>query len=131
MLTDVRWQKEQELMQDVFPQFKPFAEHASFGFEGYLKGPRSGRLYRVVLEADRTTYPQCPPNVRMKPKIGDHWIENRGRRALCVMRSWQPARSTFANTLLAVIRYLDEHDGVSSSAPRYPRGNQACRFSNL
>jgi ubiquitin-protein ligase len=131
MLTDVRWQKERELMQDVFPQFQPFVEQATFGFEGYLKGPRTGRFYEVVLEADQTTYPQCPPNVRMKPIVGEHWIESRGRRALCVTRNWQPARSTFANTLLAVIRYLDEHDGISRSSGRSPRGYQAYRFSNL
>ena len=76
MLTEVRWQKEQELMQSVFPQFKPFTRGAGFGFdgylkgavfgfEGYLKGPRSRRCYRVLLEADEMAYPQCPPNVRM------------------------------------------------------------------
>jgi hypothetical protein len=125
MLTEVRWQKEQQLMQSVFPQFKPFTRGAGFGFgfEGYLKGPRSGR-YRVLLEADEVTYPQCPPNVRMDPQVGEHWIEHGGQRVLCATRNWQPARSTFANTLLAVVKYLDEHDGVSSSAPRYPGGSQ-------
>lgn len=132
MLTEVRWQKEQELMQSVFPQFKPFTRGAGFGFdgylkgavfgfEGYLKGPRSRRCYRVLLEADEMAYPQCPPNVRMGPEIGEHWIGQGGQRVLCATRNWQPARSTFANTLLAVVKYLDEHDGVSSSAPRYSR----------
>jgi hypothetical protein len=128
MLTEARWQKEQELMQSVFPQFKPFTRHTEFGFEGFLKGPRSGRLYRVILEADQATYPQWPPNVCMDPKVGDHWVEHRGSRALCVVRDWQAARSTFANTILAVVKYLHEHDGISSSAPRYPRGNQTHRL---
>lgn len=121
MLTEIRWQKEQELMHSVFPQFKPFAEGHRFGFEGHLKGPRSGQCYRVVLTADETTYPQWPPEVCLDPKIGNHWVNQRGRRALCMLREWLPARSTFANTLLAVVRYLDEQDGVSSFAPRYSR----------
>lgn len=125
MLTDTRWQKEQELMRSVFPQFRPFAVGSDFGFEGYLKGPRTGRTFLVVMEADRASYPQCPPRVCMDPEIGDHWVDYRGRRALCVSRDWQPARSTFANTLLAAVRYLDEHDGVSSFAPRYRREDPA------
>lgn len=128
MLTENRWQKEQELMQSVFPQFIPFSNHSGFGFAGHLRGVRSGQLYRVALEADPLTYPQCPPDVRMTPRIGDHWVDHRGRRTLCVVRDWQPARSTFANTVLAVLRYLDEYDGVSSSAPRHSRGIQARRL---
>lgn len=125
MLTEARWQKEQQLMQSVFPQFRPFTKGSSFGFEGYVTGARSGQRYHVVLEGDETTYPQSAPNVLMTPRVGEHWVDHRSRRVLCVLREWQPARSTFANTLLAVFKYLDEHDGVSSSAPRYSRGNQA------
>lgn len=113
MLTDVRWQKEQELMRSVFPQFKPFVKGTDFGFAGRLKGPRSGEVYSVLLEADKASYPQCPPNVCMTPRIGDHWIDRRGRRALCVIREWQPARSTFANTLLTVVKFLAQHDGCA------------------
>lgn len=112
MLTDVRWQKEQELMRSVFPQFKPFTRRGDFGFEGHLRGPRTGQVYSVLLEADHRTYPQLPPNVCMRPRIGNHWIDRNGRRALCVLRQWQPARSTFANTVLAVLRFLDDHDGL-------------------
>lgn len=130
MLTEVRWQKEQELMRSVFPQFKAFLNHPDFGFEGYLKGPKSGRLYRVVLQADSASYPQSPPNVGMSPRVGEHWIDHRGRRALCMTRNWQPARSTFANTLLALVKYLGEHDGESRSTTAYFRGNQADRLSD-
>lgn len=124
MLTEMRWQKEQELMQDVFPQFRPFSRGASFGFEGHLKGPRSGQFYRVVMEADKVTYPQSPPNVDMRPKIGENWIAHRGHRVLCMLRQWRPARSTFANTLLTVLRFIDEHDGRSGFAPPYQCAEQ-------
>ncbi|MFB3826710.1 MAG: hypothetical protein ACE15B_08065 [Bryobacteraceae bacterium] len=113
MLTETRWCKEQELMKSVFPQFKPYTQDSEFGFEGYLKGPRSGRMYRVLLRAEQLTYPQFPPSVCVEPRIGEHWVERRGWRALCAIRNWQPARSTFANTLLVLIRYLDEHDGLN------------------
>lgn len=130
MLTEVRWQKEQDLMRSVFPQFRPFHNHPDFGFEGFLKGPKSGCIYHVVLQGDVGIYPQCPPSVGMSPRVGDHWIDQRGRRVLCMTRNWQPARSTFANTLLALVRYIGEHDGESYSNAAYPRGDPADRFSN-
>ncbi len=110
MLTEPRWEKEQQLMQSVFPEFAAFTRDSRFGFQGYLKGQRSGRLYRVVLEADRSTYPQYPPDVHMDPKLGHHWY-GAGEQRLCVVRDWHAAKSTFANTLLAAIKYLHEHDG--------------------
>jgi ubiquitin-protein ligase len=134
MLTELRWQKEVELMSGVFPQFKPYArcsvdgrecqvDPASacelsekgtspfFGFQGRLKGVKSGRVYRVVLEAEPQKYPQCPPNVYLDPMVGHCWIGVSSRRSLCVTRAWRPAQSTFANTLLVVVKYLEEHDG--------------------
>ncbi len=110
MLTDLRWQKERELMQSVFPQFKPFVRRPAFGFEGWLKGSKSGRVYRVVLEGDEATYPQSPPDVRMEPNVGHHWL-GQERRRLCVYGKWRAATSTFANMLLAAVKYLEEHDG--------------------
>lgn len=134
MLTELRWHKERELMRSVFPQFQPYARCSvgglenqvdatfacgildlgtspTFGFEGRLKGPKTGRVYRVVLEAEPNTYPQCPPNVYLDPMVGHCWIGVSSRRTLCVTRSWRPAQSTFANTLLVVVKYLEEHDG--------------------
>ena len=140
MLTELRWRKERELMQDVFPQFKPYSRRAVtgfesevgflsewerdesgrrsvFGFEGCLKGSKTGRSYRVVMEAEPEAYPQCPPNVTIDPAVGSCWIGASDRRNLCVTRTWQPAQSTFANTLLVVIKYLEEHDGQPDIAP--------------
>lgn len=124
MLTEMRWQKEQELMQSVFPQFKPFTRHSVFGFEGRLKGKKSGQVYQVVLEAEQAKYPQWPPSVRVDPQVGPYWISDRGRRRLCMTRNWQAARSTFANTVLAVVRYIDEQDGQAPpAAEHFLRGN--------
>jgi ubiquitin-protein ligase len=110
MLTETRWQKEQELIATVFPEFRPFTSGFRFGFEGYLRGPRSGTIYHVIMEAERSAYPQWPPRIDIRPRIGIHWIGDGERRRLCLEREWRPARSTFANTLLAVVRYLSEHD---------------------
>jgi hypothetical protein len=86
MLTEIRWQKEQELMQSVFPEFKPFARIPLFGFEGDLRGHKSGCCYHVKIEADQMTYPQSPPSVIMNPRIGIHWIGERNRQKLCMER---------------------------------------------
>lgn len=120
MLTEVRWEKEKELMQSVFPQFKPFMRNSVFGFEGLLKGKASGRTYHVVLESEKSSYPQFPPSIYMDPPIGHHWIGN-GRRWLCVSRKWAAARSTFANSLLAAVRYLDEYDTADHAPDRRPQ----------
>ena len=121
MLTETRWQKEQELMHSTFPEFTPFTKSERFGFEGYLKGSKSGNPYRVTLEADQKSYPQCPPSVFMNPRIGMFWIGAEDRRRLCMQKEWRPARSTFANTLLAVIRFLDEFDPDPGLAPQPDR----------
>ncbi|HUB34186.1 MAG TPA: hypothetical protein VMA31_14190 [Bryobacteraceae bacterium] len=110
MLTETRWQKEQELIREIFPEFRPFTSGSRFGFEGYLRGPRSGTVYRVTMEGEQSAYPQWPPRVDIEPRIGIHWIGDGDRRRLCMEREWRPARSTFANTLLAVLRYLNEED---------------------
>ena len=112
MLTDNRWQREQELMRSVFPEFTPFQEHDGFGFKGCLRGKTTGARYHVTLKADRKTYPQLPPCVHMNPRLGLCWIGFERGRKLCMEREWRPARSTFANTLLAVVRYVHEFDGT-------------------
>lgn len=123
MLTEARWRKEQELMHSTFPEFDPFTRSDTFGFEGYLKGARSEKFYRVVLEANQRTYPQYPPSVFMNPRIGMYWIGADDRRRLCMEKEWRPARSTFANTLLAVIRFLDQFDPAPASDPHPDRAN--------
>ena len=112
MLTEIRWQREVELMQENFPAFSWFAEAPWFGFQGRLKGPRSGRLYEVVLEGREDLYPETYPSTYIDPSIGGNWRANRNGRSqseLCVVKTWLPSRSTFANTLLDVIKYLEEH----------------------
>jgi len=96
-------------MQSVFPEFKWFAQPPRFGFQGYLRGKNTNRLYAVVLEANEKTYPQVPPNVYIDPRVGHHWIQDIPPK-LCVEKEWIPSRSTFANTLLAAIKYLEEFD---------------------
>jgi ubiquitin-protein ligase len=118
MLTEARWQEEQELMRSTFPEFAPFKQNSRFGFEGYLRGSKSGKVYRVVLEGEEKSYPQCPPSVFMNPRIGMYWLGADDRRRLCMQKEWRPARSTFANTLLGVIRFLDEFDPAPGSPPQ-------------
>ena len=118
MLTETRWQKERELMHSTFPEFRPFTHYDRFGFEGYLKGSKSGNLYSVILEGDPKDYPQCPPSVFMNPRIGLFWIGEDDRRRLCMQKEWRPAKSTFANTLLGVIRFLDEFDPDPGTVPQ-------------
>ncbi len=86
-----------------------------FGFQGYLRGPRTGRLYQVVLESSEYIYPQCEPSIYINPQIGSKWRVSRFGRSepeLCVIKDWSPALGTFASTLRAAIKYLNEFDGV-------------------
>ena len=115
MLIEARWRKEKELMRRVFGRFRPFAEAPIFGFQGHLRGPRSGRLYEVVLESNEELYPQYDPSIYINPRIGANWRVSRYRRSepeLCVIKDWNPALSTFASALRAAIKYLNEQDGI-------------------
>jgi len=110
MLNVQRWRKEKELMAGAFPQFRPFADPPWFGFQGHLLGRL--RRYEVVLESREDAYPETPPSVYMNPQVGSHWrISAYGRPTpeLCVIKDWIASHSTFANTLLAVVKYLEEH----------------------
>ena len=121
MLTENRWRMERELMQYNFPEFTWFADPPHFGFQGRLKGRRTGRLYEVVLEADERFYPQHKPAVYMNPTLGTHWVRpehygwKNGRRnlpQLCVPGDiWTPARDSFGSWLLRTIEYLEKHNG--------------------
>lgn len=128
MLTEARWAKEQELMRSVFPEFEAFRRESRFGFLGRVRGPHSGQIYAVRMEADELTYPQVPPAIVMEPALGIHWIGEGAGRRLCVERQWRPARSTFANTLLTLIRYVAEHDPLPAGHREEPppeRGRRA------
>jgi hypothetical protein len=115
MLIEARWRKEKELMRTIFPHFRPFVEVPMFGFQGHLRGSRTGRFYEVVLESHEDLYPQLDPSMYLNPRIGTHWRVSRYGRSepeLCVIKDWNPALSTFASALRAAIKYLDEHDGI-------------------
>ncbi len=106
-------------MRESFPQFKPFAEPPWFGFQGYLIGRKSGKRYEVVMEGDERKYPHYKPAAYLNPRIGWHWVtpghygwSGRPRLPQLCLDSldWKPARSSFANMLLRVIKYVEEFD---------------------
>lgn len=120
MLSQARWTVEIDVMQKYFPSFTPFmSESGWIGFFGYLEGPRSGRLYQVVVKARADEYPQTEPATYMDPRPeSHHWVaqnsyESHKGGKLCYKREkgvWMPARSTFANCLLIAIKYVAEFD---------------------
>src|SRR6266481_2805933 len=100
-ITQKRWHREKELIQDHYPNFKPFLEEPWFGFQGHLLGRRTGRLYEVVIEGHAEKYPQYKPAVYMQPRIGSHWVDpsfygwvGRPRHSqLCLdTKGWNPAK---------------------------------------
>ena len=120
MLSVDRWQRELQAMRFGFPRFAWFADRPYFGFQGFLRGRRSHRLYEVVLEAKECFYPEFKPAVYLNPPVGHHWIRpdyygwKNGRRnvpQLCVPGEiWIPARDNFASWLLRTIEYLEKSD---------------------
>ncbi len=89
------------------------------GFLGHLRGPRSRRIYQVVIKAKTDSYPEIEPAVYMYPHAeSHHWLaftdeERRNGGKLCYQWDkavWMPARSTMANCLLIAIKYLKEFD---------------------
>lgn len=115
-----RWTFEIAVMQKYFPSFTPFTTPSGWiGFFGCLRGPRTRRLYQVVLKAPGDDYPQTEPATYMDPHPeSHHWIaatdyEREQGGKLCYQREkgvWMPSRTTFANCLLIAINYVKEFD---------------------
>jgi len=118
-LTEERWLKEKEMMAANFAEFQSFVEPPWFGFQGFLRGPRTGRLYQVVIEGHGQKYPQQKPAVYLSPQIGRHWVtpefygwSGRPKQPQLCLDSldWKPARSSFANMLVRVVGYVGRFD---------------------
>lgn len=103
----LRYAKEWELMRRAFPEFRAFARPPQFGWEGYLRGKKSGQLYLIVLSSTESTYPANRPKVFSTPRCGHHWYTD---GSMCIESPWDPALHTFANTLLRVIEYLETNN---------------------
>jgi hypothetical protein len=103
-------------MHDCFQSFVPFAEPGvEAGFYGYLRGPRTGRIYQVVVRTALDKYPHEEPGVYIEPRPENHhWLPD-GR--LCYRRDgkqWNPATDTFAEALGIAVKYIAEFDGTEN-----------------
>lgn len=119
MLNEQRWWVEIKIMERRFPWFRPF-ETASghVGFFGHLRGPRTGRLYEVVLKVPARVYPDVEPPIYMLPRLTNHWrqdtVNNDPSGRLCYKRDgtqWRPAKHTFANCVAFALEYLEDFNG--------------------
>lgn len=123
MLTEARWRKEIEVFKAHFPWFTPFETAAGYiGFCGYLRGPRSKRLYQVLIKVPARLYPDREPPVYIEPKLTARWwrpddINGNPEGRLCYHRQagsteirWQPGTNTFANVLGFAVQYIQEFD---------------------
>jgi len=111
VVSHARWEAERRLMANVFPHFRPFSKNGLVGFRGRLSGKRTGRVYRIVIQAEVRTYPSYEPAVYMDQRPEPHhWLRD-GR--LCYERDgrvWDPDTGTFANTVLIAAKYINEFD---------------------
>jgi hypothetical protein len=123
MINKARWQKEIEVMRTHFPWFTPFETATGYiGFCGYLKGPRSKRLFQVLIKIPARQYPEREPPIYIEPKLTIQWwraddVNGYPEGRLCYHRNgtwneipWQPAVNTFANVLGFAVQYIQEFD---------------------
>ena len=106
----LRYAMEWQLMRNTFPEFRAFARPPRFGWEGFLRGKRSGQMYGIVLISTESTYPAYRPQVFITPRFGGNWLPD---GSLCIDNRespWDPALHTFANTVLRVIKYMEIHN---------------------
>lgn len=107
MLSQVRWQAEQQLMQRAFGEgFTPFVDEKFAGFFGHLRGSR-GQVYEVEIRAKIKNYPQSAPKVFIRPRVGSNYLWD---GSLCVNHPWQPARGSFAQQILYAAAYIKEKE---------------------
>jgi hypothetical protein len=102
----LRYAMEWQLMRNNFPEFRAFTRPPQFGWEGYLRGKRSGQLYGVLLTATERTYPAHRPQVFITPRFGGNWLAN---GSLCIESPWDAALHSFANTVIRVIEYMEKN----------------------
>ena len=116
MMHEARWQIEREVMNQHFPSFAAVNTNRTLGFYGYLRGPRTGRLYLVSVLSPAARYPELEPPVYIEPRVGPHWNPDgvnhdpRGRLDYVRDKPWNPRINTFANCVLCAIAYLKEYD---------------------
>jgi hypothetical protein len=125
MLSDARWQVENKIMSEFFPWLKPFVTASgNVGFFGYLRGPRSRRLFQVLTKIPVRRFPEEEPPLYIAPKLTTEWfrpddVNHRPEGRLCYNRlkegrrvetRWQPAKNTFANVIGFAVQYLEEFD---------------------
>jgi len=106
-INNVRYAMEWQLMRSAFPEFRAFSRPPQFGWEGFLRGKRSGRLFGVMLTSTESSYPAHRPKVFISPRFGGNWL---GDGSLCIdgyLSPWNPGLDSFANTLLRVIEYME------------------------
>ena len=115
MLDPRRWAVEREIMRQRFPWISPFeTANGYIGFFGHLRGPKSGRLYEVLLKIPARVYPETETPLYLDPHIGANCrqdaINHDPRGRLCYDRpgqsAWNAARSTFANCIMVALDYL-------------------------
>src|SRR6266702_3238352 len=103
MLTQQRWDVEDLIMQENFPQLWPFQNGDKIGFEGWLR-LQGMRPYQIVVTGSERRYPQEEPTVNIFPRPETHhWIPYSvpfEQRHLCYVREerrWSADKSTFAS----------------------------------
>src|SRR5258708_33959412 len=73
MLDSQRWWVEREIMRRRFPWISPFeTTNGYIGFFGHLRGPKSGRLYEVLLKIPARLYPETEPPLYLDPRLGNN-----------------------------------------------------------
>jgi len=91
-----------------FRQFVAFSRDGLIGFAGKLRGKRTGRIYEVRIQVPAHGFPAQKPAVYMNPHPeSHHWLRD---GSLCVESLWVPGKTTFANTVLVVAKYIEDFD---------------------
>jgi ubiquitin-protein ligase len=109
-INKVRYAMEWQLMRNTFPEFRAFSRPPQFGWEGFLRGKKSGRLFGVILTSTEMSYPAYRPKVFITPRFGGNWLAD---GSLCIDNHespWNAALDSFANTLLRVIEYMEKNN---------------------
>ena len=116
MMQESRWTAEVAIMNKYFPQFAAFkTNNGSVGFNGLIRGPRTGREYTLIVKVPAQIYPEREPAVYIQPRVGlGHWqidgVNHDPNGRLSFSMPWVPQRSSFANCVLCAIQFLEEFD---------------------
>src|SRR5713101_7885597 len=109
MMQEARWTAEVTIMNKYLPQFAAFkTDSGSVGFCGFVREPRTGREYTILVKVPAQRYPNQDPAVYIQPRIRPGYSQPNISLSISHVRPWRPQINTLSNSVVDSIHFMEE-----------------------